>query len=57
MVATDGTGRDTSTFAEPDLVESAVDVAVMVPVPIADGVNNPETDIVPLVAVQLTVEL
>ena len=57
MLVTDGTGRDTATFAEPDLVGSSVEVAVMAAVPAADGVNNPEGETVPSIAVQLTVEL
>ena len=50
-------GMVTVTVAEPDLVESAVDVAVMVAVPAADGVNTPAEVIVPSVADQVTAEL
>jgi hypothetical protein len=57
MLVTDGTGRDTATLVEPDLVESSVDVAVIVAVPDADGVNRPRAETAPLVAAQLTVEL
>jgi hypothetical protein len=47
----------TVTVAEPDLVESSVDVAVMVAAPAADGVNTPAEVIVPSVADQVTPEL
>jgi hypothetical protein len=53
---TEGTTA-TTTVAELDLVESSVDVAAMVAVPAADGVNSPEEETVPLLAVQFTVEL
>ena len=47
----------TVTAAEPDLVVSSVEVAVMLVVPVPDGVNNPPELIVPSVAVQDTPEL
>jgi len=47
----------TVTLADPDLVESSVDVAVTVAVPVAEGVNTPREVTVPSVAVQLTVGL
>ena len=47
----------TVTLADPDLVESSVEVAVTVAVPAAEGVNTPVAVIVPFVAVQLTAEL
>jgi hypothetical protein len=55
-----GTGlfaAETVTNAGPDLVESCVEVAVMVAVPAADGVNTPADVIVPFVADQVTAEL
>jgi hypothetical protein len=45
------------TVADPDLVASCVEVAVMVAVPAALGVNTPEELIVPPVAPQVTAEL
>jgi hypothetical protein len=50
-------GRVTVTLAEPDLVESSVDVAVTVAFPAAEGVNTPTEVIVPSVADQVTPEL
>lgn len=47
----------TVTLVEPDLVESWVEVAVTVAVPVAEGVNTPAEVIVPPVAVQVTAEL
>lgn len=47
----------TVTLAEPDFVESCVEVAVTVAVPVATGVNIPEEVIVPSVAAQETAEL
>jgi hypothetical protein len=47
----------TVTLAEPDFVESSVDVAVMVAFPVAEGVKTPAEVTVPPVAVQLTAEL
>ena len=44
----------TVTFAVPDLLESCVDVAVMVAVPAPDGAKRPDDVIVPLVAVHVT---
>jgi len=48
----------TVTLADPDLVESSVDVAVMVAVVVAvidaEGVNTPVALIVPFVAVHVT---
>jgi hypothetical protein len=41
----------------PDFVLSCVDVAVIVAVPVAVGVNTPEDVIVPSVALQVTAEL
>ena len=43
--------------ALPDFVLSCVDVAVIVAVPVAVGVNTPEDVIVPSVALQVTAEL
>lgn len=50
-------GTTTVTGAEPDLVESWVDVAVTVAVPDAEEVNRPADVTVPPVADQLTAEL
>jgi hypothetical protein len=50
-------GGVTVTLALPDLVVSSVEVAVMVAVPVAVGVNTPADVMVPPVAVQLTPEL
>jgi hypothetical protein len=50
-------GTTTVICAEPDLVESWVDVAVMVAVPAPEGVNTPADVAVPPVADQLTAEL
>jgi hypothetical protein len=50
-------GTVTVTIAEPDLVESSVDVAVIVAAPAAEGVNTPAAVIVPFVADQVTPEL
>jgi len=47
----------TVTVAEPDLVESSVEVAVMLAVPVAEGVKTPAEVIVPPVAVHVTPEL
>jgi len=47
----------TVTGADPDLVESCVDVAVMVAVPAAVGVKTPDELIEPPVAAQVTAEL
>jgi hypothetical protein len=47
----------TVTGADPDLVESCVEVAVMVAVPAAVGVKTPDELIVPSVAAQVTAEL
>lgn len=47
----------TATVAEPDLVESSVDVAVMVALPAAEGVKTPVDVITPSVADQETPEL
>jgi hypothetical protein len=47
----------TATVADPDLVASCVDVAVMVAVPAAVGVKTPDELIVPPVAAQVTAEL
>jgi hypothetical protein len=44
-------------LVEPDLAEFATDVAVIVAVPGTDGVNNPDEDIDPSVADQVTCEL
>lgn len=48
---------DTVTVAEPDLVESSVEVAVTLAVPVPDGVNTPADVIAPPVAVHVTPEL
>jgi hypothetical protein len=54
----DGTGLlDTVTLAEPDFVESAIEVAVIFAVPVAEAVKTPAEVIVPRVAVQVTAEL
>ncbi|HEV2487590.1 MAG TPA: hypothetical protein VGT08_18865 [Terracidiphilus sp.] len=50
-------GTPTATVAEPNLVVSCVDVAVIVAFPAPDGVNTPAGVIVPPVAVQVTAEL
>jgi hypothetical protein len=50
-------GGVTVMLALPDLVESSVEVAVMVAVPVAEGVKTPAEVMVPPVAVQLTPEL
>jgi hypothetical protein len=50
-------GAVTVTVAEPDLVKSSVDVAVIATVPVAEGVNTPADVIVPYVADQVTPEL
>jgi hypothetical protein len=50
-------GTPTATDAEPDLVESCVDVAVIVHVPAAEGVNTPADVIAPPVADHVTPEL
>jgi hypothetical protein len=42
---------------EPDLVESSVDVAVIVAVPAAEGVNTPPELAAPPVADHVTAEL
>src|ERR1039458_2176883 len=47
----------TVTGADPDLVASCVDVAVMVVLPAAVGVKTPDELIVPPVAAQVTAEL
>jgi hypothetical protein len=52
-----GTGLFTVTVAEPDNELSWVEVAVMVAVPRAAGVNIPEEVMEPSVAAQLTVAL
>jgi hypothetical protein len=50
-------GTATVTVAEPDFVESSVDVAEIVAVPAAEGVNTPADVIVPPVADHVTAEL
>ncbi|MGD0904595.1 MAG: hypothetical protein ABR924_16790 [Terracidiphilus sp.] len=52
-----GTATVTVIVAEPDLVGSSADVAVMDAVPVAEGVNSPDVVIVPSVADQVTPEL
>ena len=47
----------TVTVVIPDLVESWVEVAVTVAVPVAEGINTPAEVIVPPVAVHVTAEL
>ena len=51
------TGTETVTVPDPDFVESSVDVAVIVAVPTAEGVNTPADVIVPSVADHETEEL
>lgn len=41
MIAVVGVGRLTETVAEPDLLESCVETAVMVAVPVVEGVKTP----------------
>jgi hypothetical protein len=50
-------GAVTVTLAEPDFVESSVDVAVIVSVPSTEGVNDPPEVTVPPVADQVIAEL
>jgi hypothetical protein len=50
-------GTATVTAAEPDFVESSVDVALIVAVPAAEGVNTPADVIVPPVVDHVTAEL
>ena len=50
-------GPVTPTGALPDLVESCVDVAVMVAVPVPEEVNTPPAVTVPSVADHVTPEL
>lgn len=50
-------GLPTSIVAVPDFEVSCVEVAVMVAVPVAAGVNTPEDVIVPSDAAQVTAEL
>ena len=50
-------GMTTITGAEPDLVGSSVDVAVIVAFPAPVGVKTPASDAVPPVADQVTAEL
>jgi hypothetical protein len=50
-------GLPTTIDAVPDFVASSVDVAVIVAVPAAVGVNTPEDVIVPSVAPHVTAEL
>ena len=47
----------TVTVVIPDLVQSWVEVAVTVAVPVAEGINTPAEVIVPPVAVHVTAEL
>ena len=47
----------TAILAEPDFIGSSAEVATMVAVPAAEGVNIPAEVIVPPVAVQFTGEL
>jgi hypothetical protein len=56
-VIVEGTAIVTVTVAEPDLVGSSVDVAVMVAAPVAEGVNTPAEVVVPSVANQVTPEV
>ena len=51
------TGTVTVTVAEPDFVKSSVDVAVIVAMPTAEGVNTPADVIIPSVADHETAEL
>ena len=59
VTETDVIERDafTATVADPDLVESCVEVAVMVAGPAAAGVKTPDGLIVPPVAAQVIAEL
>ena len=50
-------GTATVTIAEPDFVLSCVEVAVIVPVPAAAGMNVPVDVMAPSVADQVTAEL
>jgi hypothetical protein len=52
-----GGGADIVTVAEPALVGSSVDVAVMDAFPVVDGVKTPDEVIVPPVADHATAEL
>ena len=54
LVIEDGTV--TVTVAEPDLVASCVEVAMIVAVPVAEGVKTPEGEMEPSVAAHLTAE-
>jgi hypothetical protein len=56
-VMADVAAKPTTTLLAPDLVVSCVEVAVMVAVPVALGVNTPAGLIVPPVADQVTAEL
>jgi len=56
-VIVEGTATVTVTVAEPDLVGSSVDVAVLVAAPVAEGVNTPAVVVVPSVANQVTPEV
>jgi hypothetical protein len=57
IVMDSAVGVATAIDAFPDFVVSCVDVAVMVAVPAAEGVNTPAEVIVPSVAAHVTVEL
>jgi hypothetical protein len=52
-----GVAVDTTTLVEPDLVESCVEVAVMLAVPVPLGVNSPAVVMLPPVADHVTAEL
>ncbi|MGP8225808.1 MAG: hypothetical protein ACLQGT_06595 [Terracidiphilus sp.] len=56
VTAVDRVADPTVTVAAPEMVETAVDVAVMVADPVAEGVNIPAEVIVPSVADQVTEE-
>jgi len=51
------TGTAIATVTDPNLVESSVDVAVIIAIPEAAGVNMPDEVIAPSVADQETPEL
>jgi hypothetical protein len=57
MVMVSAVGVATTTDAVPNLVESCVEVALMLEDPAAEGVKTPAEVIVPPVADQVTTEL
>jgi hypothetical protein len=52
-----GAPAETATSAEPNFVESCVEVAFTVAVPVPEGVKTPELLTLPPVADQVTAEL